>query len=108
MVSAVDDSVLGRADRSVIAMTGTEDFERMLRLDADAEGRYTATPNDDGPGYLAAGELAALLCFAASTSLPEREIRSAHSVFLRQALTSRPLAIEVDTLHAGGQLAAAH
>ena len=102
-------TILARdADRSVIAVSGTEEFDRMLHLQDDGDGRFTATPSDDGRGYLAAGELAAYLSFAASSMWPDREIRSAHSVFLRQTFTSQPLTIEVSPLHVGGQLAAAN
>jgi acyl-CoA thioesterase len=69
--------------------------------------RFTATSLDEGHGVVFGGQLLAQAIVAASSALPDKQVKSLHTVFARSAAVDQPLDVEVEVLHQGRALGSA-
>ncbi len=94
-------------------MSDLKDFLAVLDLTPageDPDGgalRYTAGSLDEGHGVVFGGQLLAQTVVAGASSMPDKEVKSLHTVFARGASMSAPLEIDVEVLHQGRALGSA-
>lgn len=88
-------------------MSDLADLLDVLSLTDVGGGRYRADSLDEGHGVVFGGQLLAQSLVAAAASMPDKEVKSLHTVFARGAATGTPLDIEVEVLHQGRALGSA-
>jgi acyl-CoA thioesterase II len=88
-------------------MTDLADVLKVLDLTPAGDGRFQADSLDEGHGVVFGGQLLAQSVVAASRTMPEKEVKSLHTVFARGAAIGTPLDIEVEVLHQGRALGSA-
>src|SRR3954447_8780803 len=97
-------------------MSDLKNFLAVLELrparDGEADGgrrvaRFTAGSLDEGHGVVFGGQLLAQTVVAGASSMPDKEVKSLHTVFARGASMSAPLEIDVEVLHQGRALGSA-
>jgi acyl-CoA thioesterase-2 len=76
-------------------------FLDALDLTEVAAGRYTAGHVASSHGVVFGGQLMAQTIAAASRAVPEKQVKSLHTVFARGASPDQPLSIEAEVMHAG-------
>jgi acyl-CoA thioesterase-2 len=69
--------------------------------------QFTATSLDEGHGVVFGGQLLAQSIVAAASTMPDKQVKSLHTVFARGAGVGAPLDIEVEVLHQGRALGSA-
>jgi acyl-CoA thioesterase len=94
-------------------MSDLKDFLAVLDLTPAGEGlddgvlRYTADSLDEGHGVVFGGQLLAQTVVAGAAPMPDKEVKSLHTVFARGASMAAPLEIDVEVLHEGRALGSA-
>jgi len=88
-------------------MSDLRDLLAVLDLAPVGEGRYSASSLDEGHGVVFGGQLLAQTVVAAAAAMPDKEVKSVHTVFARGAAMDQPLEIDVDVLHQGRALGSA-
>lgn len=88
-------------------MSDLDDLLAVLRLTEVGEGRFRADSLDEGHGVVFGGQLLAQALVAAATAMPEKQVKSLHTVFARSASVDAPLDLEVEVLHQGRALGSA-
>lgn len=86
------------------------DLERhlaTLELQPAGDGRATASSVDEGHGVVFGGQLLAQTVVAGAAAMPDKEVKSVHTVFARGASVDIALAIDTDVIHAGRSLGSA-
>jgi len=79
-----------------------------LVLEPAGPTSYRATSMSEGPGSIVfGGQLLAQVIVAATTAVPEKELKSLHTVFARGASNEAPLDIDVEVLQSGRAFASA-
>src|SRR4051812_22542688 len=66
--------------------------------------RFTADSLDEGHGVVFGGQLLAQTVVAGAAVMPDKEVKSLHTVFARGAAIGSPLDIDVEVLHQGRAL----
>jgi acyl-CoA thioesterase II len=94
-------------------MSELQDFLDVLDLTPTGESpddgviRFTAASLDEGHGVVFGGQLLAQTVVAGAASMPDKEVKSFHTVFARGAAMGAPLEIDVEVLHQGRALGSA-
>ncbi|MGZ4704382.1 MAG: acyl-CoA thioesterase [Acidimicrobiales bacterium] len=88
-------------------MSQLTDLLAVLDLTPNRDGGFTADSLDEGHGVVFGGQLLAQTVVAAAASMPDKEVKSLHTVFARSAAVGAPLDIDVDVLHQGRALGSA-
>jgi acyl-CoA thioesterase len=79
-----------------------------LVLEPTGPTSYRATSMKEGPGSVVfGGQLLAQAIVAATTAVPDKELKSLHTVFARGASNEAPLDIDVEVLQSGRAFASA-
>jgi acyl-CoA thioesterase-2 len=88
-------------------MSDLQAFLDVLDLTPVGEGpddgriRFTAESLDEGHGVVFGGQLLAQTVVAGASAMPDKEVKSLHTVFARGAAIGAPLDIDVEVLHQG-------
>jgi acyl-CoA thioesterase-2 len=88
-------------------MSDLRTFLDVLDLTPVGEGsdggrlRFTAESLDEGHGVVFGGQLLAQTVVAGAAAMPDKEVKSLHTVFARGAAIGSPLDIDVEVLHQG-------
>jgi acyl-CoA thioesterase II len=72
---------------------------------APSDGGFTGSSLDQGHGVVFGGQLLAQTVVAASRTVPDKELKSLHTVFARGARHEAALDIELDPIHTGRSFA---
>ncbi len=95
-------------------MSELQDFLAVLDLTDAGDGRgddpihhLTAGSLDEGHGVVFGGQLLAQTVVAGASVMPDKEVKSLHTVFARGAVVGSPLDIDVEVLHEGRALGSA-
>jgi len=93
-------------------MTALDDFLSVLDLRPAGDGgsgtsHFTADSLDEGHGVVFGGQLLAQSVVAGAAAMPDKQVKSLHTVFARGASMDKPLDIDVDVLHQGRALGSA-
>jgi len=88
-------------------MSDLRDLLAVLDLSPVSEGRFSARSLDEGHGVVFGGQLLAQTVVGAAAAMPDKEVKSVHTVFARGAAMDQPLEIDVDVLHQGRALGSA-
>jgi acyl-CoA thioesterase len=88
-------------------MTDLADLLAVLDLDDAGDGHFTAGSLDEGHGVVFGGQLLAQALVAAAAAMPDKQVKSLHTVFARGAASGTPLDIDVEVLHQGRALGSA-
>jgi acyl-CoA thioesterase-2 len=73
----------------------------VLDLSPLGDGRFSADSLDEGHGVVFGGQLLAQTLVAGASTMPDKEIKSLHTIFARGAAIGVPLDIDVEVLHQG-------
>jgi len=76
----------------------------MLELTEDGPGRYLVTQpaeSAEGRDVVFSGQLLGQTIMAAATAAPGKEVRAVHAIFARAGTYTKPIVLEVDSMHAG-------
>jgi len=79
----------------------------VLVLTPAEEGHLRATSLDEGHGVVFGGQLLAQAVMAGAAAVPDKEVKSLHTVFARGATPGAPLDLDIEVLHQGRALASA-
>jgi acyl-CoA thioesterase len=83
-------------------------LREVLELEATGPGTFRAQNFSEGAGSVVfGGQILAQTIVAASSTDPEKTLKSVHTVFARGADGSQPLDIDVDAMHGGRALSSA-
>jgi acyl-CoA thioesterase II len=82
-------------------MSDLQDLLDVLRLTPNGEGRFSAGSLDEGHGVVFGGQLLAQSLLAGAATMPDKEVKSLHTIFARGATIGVPLDIDVEVLHQG-------
>jgi acyl-CoA thioesterase II len=77
------------------------DAVRALELETEGAGRFRGHNLPTGPGVVHAGQLIGHMIVAAARTVPDKQVRSIHTVFTRIARTDLHNEIEVEVVHSG-------
>jgi acyl-CoA thioesterase II len=88
-------------------MTELADLLAVLDLTDAGGGHLTAGSLDEGHGVVFGGQLLAQALVAAASAMPDKQVKSLHTVFARGAAIGAPLDIDVEVLHQGRALGSA-
>jgi acyl-CoA thioesterase len=88
-------------------MTDLADLLAVIDLDEAGAGRFTAGSLDEGHGVVFGGQLLAQALVAAAAAMPDKQVKSLHTVFARGAAIGTPLDLDVEVLHQGRALGSA-
>ena len=83
------------------------DLLAVLDLTPVGPGRYSARSLDEGHGVVFGGQLLAQTVVAAAAAMPDKEVKSLHTVFARGAAVADALDVDVEVLHQGRALGSA-
>jgi acyl-CoA thioesterase len=76
-----------------------------LALERVGDGRYRAPNADTGPGVIFGGQLLAQSVVAATVDVPDKRVKTVHTIFARSGSPDAPVEIEVDAMHSGRAMA---
>jgi acyl-CoA thioesterase-2 len=79
----------------------------VLALEQIAEHRYLGQNFGEGPGVIFGGQLLGQIIMAAARTIPDKSVKSLHTIFARGGYLRDPIEIDVDPMHAGRALASA-
>jgi len=82
----------------------TSAFRACLELDRDRDGRYWRRGRADAGAFAFAGLLSAQIVSAVGVELPEAQLRSIASIYMRAVRPEEDYSLAVDLLHSGSQL----
>lgn len=77
---------------------------RMLVLHEEGAGRFRVTQPEtsaEGRDVVFSGQLIGQIIMASAAGAPGKDVRSVHTVFARAGTYTKPIVIEVESLHAG-------
>src|SRR5581483_1472035 len=70
-------------------------------LELSGEPPYQAAHVGPGHGVVFGGQILAQIIVAASRAVPDKRVKSLHTIFARGGTTDAPLELGVDPMHAG-------
>lgn len=70
-------------------------------FDLDGTGSYTAGHVHPGSGVVFGGQMLAQTIVAAARAVPDKHVKSVHTIFARGGSADAPLTIDVEPMHAG-------
>lgn len=83
-------------------MASLDEVLEALDVQPDGDGRFRATNIDEGAGQVVfGGQLLAQSIVAAAKTVPDKQVLSLQTVFLRGASLAEPSMLEVEVLHTG-------